>query len=172
MITLKEISHSTGYSISTISKALNGKNDISEAAKKRISDFALKNDYVPNKNAIALRRNKSYIIAIILPQVNDSFYSEALSNIQKMASTQGYRIILFQSFEEETKERACLDEVKDGSVDGVMILSPNEGENIGNKFRELYSIPLEFMQIEEKQPINVLKENYISNFENLLKQMK
>lgn len=169
MITLKKISHITGYSVSTISKALNGKNDVSEEAKRRILDFAHKNHYVPNKNAIALRRNKSHIIAIILPQINNSFYGEALCNMQKMASKKGYRIMLFQSFEKKTKEIECLDEVKDGSVDGVIVLSANGNEN---NFKKLYAIPVEFMQVLENQPLNILNENCISNFENLLKKIK
>lgn len=172
MITLKKISHVTGYSVSTISKALNGKNDVSEEAKRRILDFAHKNHYVPNKNAIALRRNKSHIIAIILPQINNSFYGEALCYMQKMASKKGYRIMLFQSFEMKTKEIECLDEVKDGSVDGVIVLSANENENKGNSFKKLYTIPVEFMQVTENQPLNILNKNCISNFENLLKQIK
>ncbi|GAA4760985.1 MULTISPECIES: LacI family DNA-binding transcriptional regulator [Flavobacterium] len=171
MITLKKIAHVTGYSVSTISKALNGRNDISEEAKKTILDFAKKNQYVPNKNAIALRRCKSNNIAVILPQINHKFYSEALSNMQRIASKKGYRIMLFQSFEERAKEIECLNEVKDGSVDGVIILSVNENQNFINTYRMLHSIPVQFIQISENQPLTILNENCISDFKNLLKKI-
>lgn len=171
MITLKKIAHVTGYSVSTISKALNGRNDVSAEAKKKILEFASKNQYVPNKNAIALRRCKSNIIAVILPQINHQIYSEALSNIQRIAAQKGYRIMLLQSFEEKAKEIECLNEVKDGSVDGVIILSVNKNQNSINKNQILHSIPIQFIQISENQPLTILHENCISDFKNLLKKI-
>lgn len=122
MITLKNISHLTGFSVSTVSKALNDKHEINADTRKKIQDFTFRSNYVPNKNAISLRRRKSNIIAVILPQVNDVFYSEVLGNMQKTASNSGYRIMLFQSFEKTAKEVAFLDEINDGSIDAAIVL--------------------------------------------------
>ncbi|MFN3754692.1 LacI family DNA-binding transcriptional regulator [Flavobacterium sp.] len=171
MMTLKKISHVTGFSVSTVSKALNDKDDINVATKKIIQEFANQNNYVPNKNAIALRKSKSNIVAVILPQVNDSFYSDALYNMQKMASKSGYRIMLFQSFENKSKEIEYLDEVNDGSIDAAMVLSINENE-IKQSYNKTNTIPIEYMQILKSQSYDVLKENCIANFGNLLKQIK
>jgi DNA-binding LacI/PurR family transcriptional regulator len=171
MITLKKIANVTGYSVSTISKALNGRNDVSEETKKTILDFASRNQYVPNKNAIALRRSKSNIIAVIVPQINHQIYSEALSNMQRIAAQKGYRIMLFQSFEEKAKEKECLNEVKDGSVDGVIILSVNRNQNFINTYRMLHSIPVQFIQISENQPLTVFNDNCISDFKKLLNKI-
>lgn len=83
MMTLKKISHISGFSTSTVSKALNDCFDISVDTKKIIQDIAIQYNYTPNKNAIALRKSKSNIIAVILPQVNQQLYSDTLFNIQK-----------------------------------------------------------------------------------------
>jgi len=171
MMTLKKISRSTGFSVSTVSKALNDKDDINVTTKKIIQEFALQNNYVPNKNAIALRKSKSHIVAVILPQVNDAFYSDALCNMQKIASKSGYRIMLFQSFENTLKEKKYLEEVNDGSIDGAMVLSINKNE-IKEPYNTINKIPIEYMQIMKSQSYDVLRENCISNFGNLLKQIK
>ena len=170
MITLKKISHLTGFSVSTVSKALNDKQDINVETKKRIQEFAFQSNYVPNKNAISLRRSKSFIIAVILPQVNDSFYSETLCNIQKMASKSGYRIMFFQSFENTAKEVIYLDEINDGSVDGALVLSTNRNEFKAN-YKKINTIPIESVQITKSKNLDILKAYCMAIFGNLLNQI-
>lgn len=170
MITLKKISNLTGFSVSTVSKALNDKQDINIETKRRIQEFAFKSNYVPNKNAISLRKSKSFIIAVILPQVNDAFYSETLCNMQKIASNSGYRIMLFQSFESTSKEVRYLDEINDGSVDGAIVLSENNKEFKEN-YKKINTIPLESIQITKSKNLDVLKADCIAIFWNLLNQI-
>ena len=63
-ITLKHISQISGYSISTVSKALNNRSDVSKQAKFKISKIAKSNNYIPNNTALALRSKKTKIIAV------------------------------------------------------------------------------------------------------------
>jgi len=170
MITLKKISHLTGFSVSTISKALNDKHDINVDTKKIIQEFAGKINYKPNKNALALRGSKSFIIAIIVPQINDTLYSELLYDMQKSASKIGYRIMLFQSFEEISKVEECLEDVNDGSVDAAIVLSINSNE-IGKENTNEGNIPVEYVQILKDHTKADSKSYCISVFENLLKQI-
>lgn len=170
MITLKKISHLTGFSVSTISKALNDKHDINTDTKKIIKDFAVKINYKPNKNALALRASKSYIIAIIVPQINDTLYSELLYDMQRSASKIGYRIMLFQSFEEISKVQECLEDVNDGSVDAAIVLSNNYKE-INTDNSDKNNIPIEYVQILKDHSNADLKSYCISVFENLLKEI-
>jgi len=170
MITLKKISHLTGFSVSTISKALNDKHDINVDTKKIIQEFAGKINYRPNKNALALRGSKSFIIAIIVPQINDTLYSELLYDMQKSASKIGYRIMLFQSFEEIAKVTACLEDVNDGSVDAAIVLSMNNTD-LSDSLTNPHNIPVEHVQILKDHSKADLKSYCISIFENLLKQI-
>ena len=56
MATIKDISKITGFSMSTVSKALNDKEDISDETKLIIRKAALDNNYKPNHYAVMLRR--------------------------------------------------------------------------------------------------------------------
>ena len=69
-MTIREISILSGYSVSTVSKALNNKTDISEGTKTMIKRIAKEHNYVPNKYAVALRKKRIQLIAVILPKVN------------------------------------------------------------------------------------------------------
>lgn len=165
-MTLKKISHISGFSTSTVSKALNDSFDISVDTKRLIQDIAFQYKYSPNKNAVALRKSKSNIIAVILPQVNHQLYGDTLFNIQKTASKSGYRIMLYQSFEKESKEKEFLDEISDGSVDGAIMLSTHESAH------HHCFIPIEHMQVFENQSQDDLLERCRINFENLLQRIK
>lgn len=166
MMTLKKISHLTGFSPSTVSKALNDCYDISVDTKKLIQDIAIQYNYSPNKNAVALRKSKSNIIAVILPQVNNPLYSDSLFNIQKTASQSGYRIMLYQSFEKASTLRDLFEEINDGSVDAAMIISAKED------LRQIGNIPIEYMQVIENQSQDDLQALCKVNFENLIQRIK
>ena len=165
-MTLKKISNLTGFSPSTVSKALNDSFDISVDTKKLIQEVAVQYNYSPNKNAVALRKSKSNIIEVIVPQVKNQLYSDSHFNIQKTASKSGYRIMLYQSFEKASLLKDLFDEINDGSVDAAMILSANED------VRLMGNIPIEYMQIIENQSQDDLQELCKVNFENLIQRIK
>jgi DNA-binding LacI/PurR family transcriptional regulator len=122
-ITLKHLSNISGFSVSTISRALNDKKDINKKTKHEIKKLAKTCDYIPNNSAIALRIKQTKIIAIIVPQINLKFYSNIVSEIQTNAFKKGYRVIILQSFFLLKKELECINNVKDGCVDGIIIIN-------------------------------------------------
>jgi len=165
-ITLKELSRLSGFSVSTVSKALNNKFDISPDTRKAIQKIALKYNYVPNNYAVALRKKQTKAVAIIIPQINTPFYSCFLYNIEKVASKFGYRIILFQSFEETKREKDCLKSILDGSVDGVILISKNECYA-----KKTYRLPIQYIQLSEKLKEKQLKHMCIDAFSKLLSSL-
>lgn len=171
MTTLKKISHLTGFSISTISKALNDKHDINVDTKRIIQEFALKTDYKPNKNALALRSSRSSIVAIIVPRINNTLYSEMLYDIQKCAANKGYRIMLFQSFEEVSKINHYLEDINDGSVDAAIVLTVNKNIESEISISKRRNLPTVFIQINHEQSNFKINENCAELFEKLIKQI-
>lgn len=129
-VTLKQISNLSGYSISTVSKALNNRHDINELTRSKIQKIAAHNNYVPNNSARALRNRKTKVIAVIIPEITNSYFNTFVSEIQKKAFSVGYRILILQSFNDLEKEKECINLVNDGSVDGILILS-------NTKFKDL-----------------------------------
>jgi LacI family transcriptional regulator len=170
MMTLKKISHLTGFSVSTISKALNDKHDININTKKIIQEFATKSNYKPNKNAIALRHSRSNMLAVIVPRINDSVYSNLLFEMNSCMESKGYRMMLFQSFEDMTKLQDNIEEITDGSVDAVIVLT--EDTSIENKmvFKNRNLIPIIFFEIQAQHSNFKMKETCLEFFEKLKRQ--
>ncbi|EDM45405.1 putative LacI-family transcriptional regulator [unidentified eubacterium SCB49] len=166
-INLKELSYLTGFSVSTVSKALNDKFDISEKTKRFITSVAEDHNYVPNSFAVGLRNKKSRTIAVILPQINIEFYSNLLFHFQKIAARKGYRVVVFQSFEKEEKEIEYLKSVCDGSIDGSIVFTNNKN----NLYAEDYSIPVASILISKEHNEDELNEYCFKIFEKLLVQI-
>ena len=165
-ITLKEISIAAGYSVSTVSKALNNKLDISKNTRDIIQGIADKYNYVPNNYAVALRKKKTSTIAVIVPQINVSFYSSFLCNIEQLAYTKGYRLVIYQSFEDESREQEFIKNNNDGSVDGLIIITKN---NLQSKYlSEDNNLPVKYIQIDKNQPETLSNKNCIDSFTTLL----
>lgn len=163
-INLKELSHLTGFSISTVSKALNDKVDISDKTKRKITCVAEKHNYIPNSFATGLRNKKSSTIAIILPQIDIKHYSTILSKFQKIAIEHGYKTMIFQSFECPQKEEEHLKTISDGSVDGVILFTDKKTKVNSKK----YMVPIVSLSSKEKTSTDDLDKFCILTFKKLL----
>lgn len=140
-ITLKDMANDLKLSVSTVSKALNNRIDVSQETSKRIKDLAKNYNYTPNNVAIALRKKKNHMLAIIIPEIKNEACISFLSEIQKKSYANGYKLLLLQSFESSIKEQQCVDFIKDGTVDGIIILSFVNNNNRKN-------IPIPYVTIE------------------------
>lgn len=90
--TLKDIAQKLGLSVATVSRALQDSYEIGEATKKRVLQLAKELNYRPNPYASSLRRRVSKTIAVVLPEVADSFFSLAINGIESVAIEKGYHV--------------------------------------------------------------------------------
>ncbi len=75
--TIKDIAKETGFSISTVHRALENKEGINPETASKIREVAEKSGYIANFSAAAIRR-KPYVIAIVLPIVQSNSISVTL----------------------------------------------------------------------------------------------
>ena len=143
---------------------MNNKLDVSTKTKQLIRGIAEEHNYIPNSFGLGLRSKKSRTIAVILPQINTSFYSNLLFYFQQIADHHGYRIVVFQSFESEIKEIGYLTSICDGSIDGAIVVS-----RVKNDFySENYAVPISTILIAEALSQEKLKKYCFLMFEKLL----
>jgi len=139
MITLKDLAQKLNISISTVSKALNDSNEISEATIKRVKKAAKIYKYRPNKLALNLKKSRTETIGVIIPNVLNHFFAKTLYSIEKEASKKGYNIITCISNESYKSEVESLELLANGSVDGF-IISLSEQTQQKNKVSHIEDI--------------------------------
>ncbi|TKC09562.1 LacI family DNA-binding transcriptional regulator [Pedobacter frigoris] len=120
-VTLKDIAKALNLSISTISKSLNDSHEISTDTKKLVLDYAQKHHYLPNRMAKGLKEGKSRSIGVVVCSLENNFAAQMLDGIDSASTDKSYQIIIMQSKESQKQERACIELLYAGGVDGILI---------------------------------------------------
>jgi len=125
---LKELSEKLGVSQTTVSRALSGYPEVSEATRQRVSAAAERYGYFPNRRAAGLATGRSKMIGHILPKstqhemVNPIFGDFVAGAVETYAS-RGYDMFFSQvSDQDEAETYRRL--MRTGAVDGVIIQGP------------------------------------------------
>ena len=103
MVTIKDIARESGYSISTVSRVLNHRNDVSPEAKKRIEEVVEQYHFVPNNNAKHLKQNNTKAIGILVKGISNMLFSSIVEEIQQMIEKTDYTLMVSYIDEEENE---------------------------------------------------------------------
>lgn len=120
-ITIRKIAKDLNLAVSTVSKALRDSYEISDETKQQVLKYAREHNYVPNAYAGSLKNRKSKNIAVVLPEVADTYFSNAINGIDSIATQKGYHVIVYLTHESPERELEILQELRGGRVDGVLI---------------------------------------------------
>ena len=94
MVTIKDIARESGYSISTVSRVLNHRSDVSPDAKKKIEETVRKFNFVPNNNAKHLKQNNSKAIGVLVKGTSNMLFASIVEEIQRMIEKTEYTLVV------------------------------------------------------------------------------
>jgi LacI family transcriptional regulator len=129
-VTIKDIAKALGLSTSTVSRALRDSYEISPETKKIVIEYAQQINYRPNPIALSLKEKRSQSIGIIVCEIANSFFSQAINGIESIAYDKGYNVIIAQSHESYEREIISLQYLASRSIDGLLISVSSETENL------------------------------------------
>jgi LacI family transcriptional regulator len=139
MITIKDIAKRAGVSYATVSRALNGRPDVSEATRQRVFELAREMGYQPNAIARSLVKQKSQIIAVIVPDVSNPFFADITMAVNEAADEAGYTTMICNTGWDPIKEQEKLRIMVEQRVEGI-ILKPTAFIKPGTL--ESFNLPL------------------------------
>jgi len=122
-IRLKDIARELNVSVITVSKALRGNTDISEATRQRILARMRELDYRPNMIARSLATGQSFIIGLIIPDLINPFFAELAKALGGALRNQNYGLILASSEENPETEQAEIRMMLARGVDALLLVS-------------------------------------------------
>lgn len=122
-ITIKDLARKLGYSISTISRALNESNEINKETRRTILEEAKSMGYQKNLTAISLVKKQSFNIGIIVPELKSDFYSNLIGGANEILKAKGYRMYIMQSEESYDTEVSNTNSLIESRVDGIIASS-------------------------------------------------
>lgn len=123
MTKISDVAEKTGYSITTISRAINDHPYVSDKTKKKIFDAMKELDYYPNNVAQQLRGKGTKLIGVIISFVINPFFTYLVDAIEKAAYQVGYQIVILQTLEEPEREKKFIEMLKKRQLDGLIMTS-------------------------------------------------
>lgn len=152
-VTLQDIANAMHLTPSAVSKALNDHPRMSDDTKAAVKEMAKKLNYKPNQLAAALRSGRSKLIGVVVPAVDFSFFSSVIKGIEETVMKAGYRILLAQSGNSETKEQEVVETLLDARVDGLIV-------SIGSNIQDFSHL----QRVKEQQIPLILFDRVLKNF--------
>lgn len=116
-----DVSREAGVSSATVSRVLTGSAEVEPATKMLVLAAVEKLGYRPNLVARGLRRQASQVIALIITDIENPFYTAVCRGVEDSARLAGYSVILCNADRDIEKEREYLRVIEDQNASGVII---------------------------------------------------
>jgi len=122
--TMKDVAREASVALGTVSKVFNNL-PVGEDYRRRVEEAAKRLGYQVNSYARGLKTNRTYSVALILPDVTNPFFSTLAQGICSALSQKGYRTILSTTAYDPEAEQRCIQMVQQNKVDGIIGLTYN-----------------------------------------------
>ncbi|MGN0273755.1 MAG: LacI family DNA-binding transcriptional regulator [Chordicoccus sp.] len=125
MVSMKDIAKRCGVSVATVSKALNGHSDISEATRQTVREKAREMGYFPNSSARALKTNRSFNLGVLFTDragngLTHDYFGHVLDSFKVAAEARGYDLT-FINTNRTSRKMTFLEHSRYRGVDGVVV---------------------------------------------------
>jgi len=122
-LSIKDIAAISGVSIATVSRVLNKKGRYSPETEKKIMAVVNTYGYISNMTAKSLREAKSHTVGLIVPNVNNVFFSNLAYYIETYLFERNYSVFICNSGNSGEKEAAYFRTLTSKGVDGILCIS-------------------------------------------------
>jgi LacI family transcriptional regulator len=147
-ITLREVAARSRVSISTASRALNGRGDVSKEVRERVLSAARDLQYTANQNARALKGATSKILGVVLYDARAStFNAPLMRGVYDAATPRGYSVIVCDGGASVEAESEAYRMLLEKRVDGVLV---NSGAGGAGPLRRLIAAEMPFVVLNRR----------------------
>lgn len=122
--TMKDVALEAGVALGTVSKVINGL-PVGESYRLRVEEAIQKLDYHVNSYAQGLKANKTYTIALLIPNTSNPFFAKLVHHINTSLLRRKYRMLLCTTDYNPKMEQEYITITKQNKVDGIIGLTYN-----------------------------------------------
>lgn len=126
--TIRDVARRAQVSVASVSRALNGLENVSEKTRERVNEAVRELGYVPHAGARSLSLARSNAIGVVLPDLHGEFFSEIVRGMDREASRRGYLLLLSNLHAGSEKSTNALRAMR-GRVDALIVMAPHLKED-------------------------------------------
>ncbi len=164
-ITIKDVAKAANVSVATVSRVLNNKNNVSEAAVQAVNRAVEELGYSPNFLGRDLRKSETKRILAIIGSTEQSFYSDVLRGMQDAAFVDGYDILIATTRNDPDHEMHLLGMLFSRAVDGVVLLAPKLDSKTISDLSKRYRIAICLERLDINDILCVTIDNERAGFD-------
>lgn len=129
MATIYEVAKLAGVSPATVSRVFNGIG-VSEAKTIAVREAALHLKFTPNRTARTLRKQESAVIALVIPDIENPYFTELARGVEDVAQSAGYSVVLCNTDAQVEKEATYLQIAISEHMAGVILAAASDHTNL------------------------------------------
>jgi len=122
-VTIKDVARVANVSVATVSRVLNGHDNVTEPVRNAVLKVANEMRYTPHAAARSLSSRRTNTVGVVLPDLHGEFFSELIRGIDQVARERG-QYILVSSYHGHPEEQGAALRAMRGRVDGLLVMSP------------------------------------------------
>lgn len=129
MASIYDVAQRAGVSASTVSRVLNGSSAVNPETRRKVMAAIAELGYKPNPAARTLRTNRTGLVALIVPEITNPYFSIIAQGVQDAARKAGFGMILCNSGGNEADELDYMRMLPERRIDGFVITPPGANLN-------------------------------------------
>lgn len=133
MVLLRDIARIAGVSPSTVSRVINHSAEVKEDKRQRVLEAIKETGFIPNDLARSFYNNSAKIIGVICPDINNPFFNDVVSAIEREIYCEGYRMMMFFANGDMEKLKSVINILEMLQAEGIILMS--NAENVEEAFR-------------------------------------
>lgn len=141
-VTIRDVAELAGVSTMTVSRVLNESNQVQPETKIKVEQVIKALGYIPNGLARGLSSQKTGVIAIIVPDVSNPFFTKMVLGAENVAWHNGYRAILCNTENDLSREKAYLDDMLAQRVEGLIISATSDRSKRHLSLLDKHKVPI------------------------------
>lgn len=118
---MNDLAQAAGVSIATVSRVFSGSPKVSEKTRTKVLELVHQSGFQPNETARTMAAGSSRLIAVILPDIENPYFSRLLSEVEQLCVKNGYTMIFFNSNGDSEKEKEIVTKMIARQADGMLI---------------------------------------------------
>lgn len=122
--TIRDVARAAEVSVASVSRALNGAENVHPDTRARVVEAAERLGYVPHAGARSLSMARAHAIGVVLPDLHGEFFSEIVRGMDKEASSRGFHLLLSNMHANLDQAVHALRAMR-GRVDGLVVMAPH-----------------------------------------------
>jgi LacI family gluconate utilization system Gnt-I transcriptional repressor len=127
---MEDVARAAGVSAITVSRALNAPDKLSPATLRAVRTAIERLRYVPNLTAGSLASSRSRTVAVIVPTVNSSIFSDTIDGLAQALASHRYQLLLGQTNYRPEEELALVQAFLGRRVDGLVLTGVNHARGV------------------------------------------